>query len=61
MAFLIKLGSMTIVTSTPSEAVHTFDRFMADSELAQPVVRTIEGVKIEIERLRSMVSDTPEP
>ena len=47
MAFLIKLGSMTIVTPTASEAVDTFDKFVADSEFAEPVIRTIDGGKIE--------------
>ena len=56
MAFLIKLGSMTIVTPTASEAVEAVDKFMADSDLVVPVIRTLDGAKIEIERLRHMAA-----
>jgi hypothetical protein len=59
MAFLIKLGSMTIVTSTALEAMNAVDKFLADNPLPEPVIRTFDGAKIEIERLRSMVAGEP--
>ena len=60
MAFLIKLGSMTIVAPTACEAVDTFDKFVADSELTEPVIRTLDGAKIEIENLRGMAASAGE-
>ena len=56
MAFLIKRGSMTIVAPTAFEAVDTFDKFVADSELIEPVISTFDGAKIDIERLRGLLT-----
>jgi hypothetical protein len=58
MAFLIKLGSMTIVAPTACEAVDAFDKFVEDSELAEPLIRTLDGAKIDIERLRGMAANS---
>jgi hypothetical protein len=57
MAFLIKLGTMTIVVPTASEAVNTFDKFVADSQRVKPIIWTFDGTTIDIERLRGLVED----
>lgn len=61
MAFLIKLGSMTVVVPTASEAVEAFDKLSVDGSQSDLVIRTIDGAKVEIQSLRSSVSSTPEP
>jgi hypothetical protein len=58
MAFLIKLGTMTIVVPTASEAVDTFDKFVRDDKFSVPIISTFDGAKIDIERLRGLVTGT---
>ena len=57
MAFLIKLGTMTIVVPTASEAVDTFDKFVRDDKSSVPTVSTFDGATIAIEDLREIITD----
>jgi hypothetical protein len=56
MAFLIKLGTMTIVVPTASEAVDTFDKFVRDDKFSVPTISTFDGLAIAINDLRGIVS-----
>jgi hypothetical protein len=60
MAFLIKLGTMTIVVPTASEAVDTFDKFVRDDKLSAPIISTFDGATIAIEDLRGIVAHCAE-
>jgi hypothetical protein len=55
MAFLVRLGSLTIVTPTVFEAVKTYEKFEADGE--PPIVLDMEGSLVDVERLRGILSD----
>ena len=61
MAFLIKLGSITVVVPTASEAVDTFDKFVADNTRTEPVISTFDGATIAIDHLRGIVADVAKP
>jgi len=52
MVFVIKLGSMKVVTGTATEAVEAFDKFLADDKKALPTIATLDGVVVDIASLR---------
>ena len=54
MAFLIKLGTMTIVVPTATEAVDTFDKFVRDDKFSVPTISTFDGATIAITDLREI-------
>jgi hypothetical protein len=60
MAFIVKLGSMSIVARTASEAVRTFERFMDDDSRSEPTISTFDGIKFGIESLRRMMAEAAE-
>jgi hypothetical protein len=61
MAFLIKLGTMTIVVPTASEAVNAFDKIVRDDKSSAPIISTFDGATIAIDDLRGIVADLAKP
>jgi hypothetical protein len=59
MVFVIKLGSMKVVTGTAKEAEETFDKFMADDKKALPTIATLDGVVVDISSLRKPAGEMP--
>ena len=57
MAFLIKLGTITIVVPTASEAVDAFDKFVRDDKFSAPTISTFDGATIPIDDLREIITD----
>ena len=57
MAFLIKLGTITIVVPTALEAVDAFDRFVRDDKFAVPTISTFDGATVPIDDLREIITD----
>jgi hypothetical protein len=61
MAFLIKLGTMTIVVPTASEALNAFDKIVRDDKSSAPIISTFDGATIAIDDLRGIVADLAKP
>lgn len=57
MAFIIRVGSLTVVARTASEALGMVDKFESDEGSATPVVSTFEGATIDIDDLRQCIAD----
>lgn len=57
MAFIIRVGSLTVVARTAAEALGMVDRFESDAESASPVISTFEGATIDVDDLRQSIAD----
>lgn len=55
MAFQVKIGSLTIVTRSASEAVRTFDMFRDSDEPC--LVADMNGIPVDIDDLRDLVAE----
>lgn len=60
MAYIVKLGSMSVVARTASEAVRLVERFLFDAPGSEPVVSNFDGTIFDIERLRGLIADIDE-
>lgn len=57
MAFIIRVGSLTVVARTAAEALDMVDKFASDEGSAAPVISTFEGAPIEVDDLRQCIAD----
>jgi hypothetical protein len=61
LPFLVKVGSLTVVARSASDALNTVDRLLSDDDSLEPVVSTFEGSIVDIDRLRGLLGDPDEP
>jgi hypothetical protein len=57
MAYIVRLGSMTVVVPTVEETVDTLEKFLGDDKKSAPTVSTFDGDLLDIETLRGMMGD----
>ena len=57
MAYIVRLGSMTVVVPTVEETVDTLEKFLGDDKKSAPTVSTFDGDLLDIETLRGMMGN----
>ena len=57
MAFIIRVGSLTVVARSAAEALGMVDKIENDEGSAAPVISTFEGATIDVDELRQCFAD----
>jgi hypothetical protein len=58
MAYIIKVGSMSVVARTAQEAISIVETLLLDNQQRQPVISNFHDKEIEIEQLRKLVAES---
>jgi hypothetical protein len=58
--FIVRVGSLTVVTRTASDVLRAVERFLEGGETSEPVISTFEGAIVDINQLRQLVANIRE-
>lgn len=57
MAFIIRVGSLTVVARTATEALGMVEKFEGDEGSLEPVISTFGGAIVDVDELRQRIAD----